>query len=230
MMKNYWKTQTDRGDYRLQFVIDDEEKFKLVEKAAQMAVDGKTAFDVVEIPEGGIGALSDGYHTFNELYHHRAVLFSVICNLLPDKAWKSMLHHTGDMYDGMFIVGIETPLGPATYHYDIDPYWNMFHVKELKRAPEWDGHTAQDAIERMASLTLLCYNGNWPWISVKDMPPPKGEYVLAVLNKMALINSSDMHPKMQILANNGEDWWSDGVIKYWKPLPWLPEGGDKVDR
>lgn len=28
----------------------------------------------------GIGELSDGYHTFNELYHHRAILFSVICN------------------------------------------------------------------------------------------------------------------------------------------------------
>ena len=35
--------------------------------------------NVVEIPEGGIGDLSDGYHTFNELYHHRAILFSVIC-------------------------------------------------------------------------------------------------------------------------------------------------------
>ena len=26
-----------------------------------------------------IGDMSDGYHTFNELYHHRAVLFSIIC-------------------------------------------------------------------------------------------------------------------------------------------------------
>ena len=27
------------------------------------------------------GETSDGYHTFNELYHHRAVLFSVIVNV-----------------------------------------------------------------------------------------------------------------------------------------------------
>ena len=26
------------------------------------------------------GDTSDGYHTFNELYRHRAILFSVICN------------------------------------------------------------------------------------------------------------------------------------------------------
>ena len=109
--------------------------------------------DVVEIPEGGIGNLSDGYHTFNELYHHRAILFSVICNLMPDRAWKSKLHDTGDMYDGMFIVGIDTPEGQATYHYDIDPYWDIFKVKELEKAPKWDGHTPQVAIERIAKLS-----------------------------------------------------------------------------
>ena len=109
--------------------------------------------NVVEIPEGGIGNLSDGYHTFNELYHHRAILFSVICNSMPDKAWKSKLHDTGDMYDGMFIVGIETPEGQATYHYDIEPYWDMFKVKELEKAPKWDGHTPQDAIERISKIS-----------------------------------------------------------------------------
>lgn len=112
----------------------------------------KSAADVIELPQSGIGDLSDGYHTFNELYHHRAILFSVICNLMPDKAWKSKLHDTGDMYDGMFIVGIETPQGQATYHYDIDPYWDIFKVKELEKAPKWDGHTPQDAIERISTL------------------------------------------------------------------------------
>lgn len=109
---------------------------------------------VVEIPEGGIGNLSDGYHTFNELYHHRAILFSVICNSMPDKAWKSKLHDTGDMYDGMFIVGIETPEGQATYHYDIEPYWDMFKVKELEKAPKWDGHTPDEAINRISKIKI----------------------------------------------------------------------------
>ena len=109
--------------------------------------------DVAEIPKGGIGDLSDGYHTFNELYHHRAILFSVICNSMPDKAWKSKLHDTGDMYEGMFIVGIETPEGQATYHYDIEPYWDMFKVKELEKAPKWDGHTPQVAIDRLSKLS-----------------------------------------------------------------------------
>ena len=56
------------------------------------------------------------------------------------------------MYDGMFIVGIETPDGQATYHYDVEPYWNLFQCKEVDRAPEWDGHTPDQAIERIGKL------------------------------------------------------------------------------
>lgn len=101
------------------------------------------------------GETSDGYHTFNELYHHRAVLFSVIVANYKDRAWKSVRHHDGTMYDGMFIVGINTPDGQATYHYDIDPYWDMFDCKVCEFAPEWDGHTPAQAIDRIKSLTLL---------------------------------------------------------------------------
>lgn len=110
--------------------------------------------DYIKIPATGIGDLSDGYHTFNELYHHRAVLFSVICRLFPERAWKSKLHDTGDMFEGMFIVGIDTDLGQATYHYDIDPYWDMFEVAELEKAPAWDGHTPAEAIARIATLHM----------------------------------------------------------------------------
>ena len=115
------------------------------------------------------GDTSDGYHTFNELYHHRAVLFSVVCNERPDIAWKSKRHHDGTMYDGMFIVGINTPEGQATYHYDIDPYWELFHVKELEYAPEWDGHTPDEAIRRIGTLTPPN-----EWVSVEEMEMLEG--------------------------------------------------------
>lgn len=52
------------------------------------------------------------------------------------------------MYDGMFIVGMETEFGQATYHCD-EPYWEMFHVKDIENAPEWDGHTPAMAIDRI---------------------------------------------------------------------------------
>lgn len=107
--------------------------------------------DLIE-PQPIDGNTSDGYHTFNELYHHRAVLFSVIVENFATRAWKSKLHADGTMYEGMFIVGIETPDGQATYHYDVEPYWNLFRCKEVDRAPEWDGHTPDQAIERIGKL------------------------------------------------------------------------------
>ena len=106
------------------------------------------------------GETSDGYHTFNELYHHRAVLFSVIVKAFPERAWKARQHHDGTMYEGMFIVGIDTPYGQASYHYDIEPYWNMFACRELERAPEWDGHTPAQAIERIGRLVPVRH-GQW---------------------------------------------------------------------
>jgi hypothetical protein len=144
----HWNRCESRGEtplYREEKIVDNVEtvcrKYEVFE-------------DYVKIPETGIGDLSDGYHTFNELYHHRAVLFSVICRLFPERAWKSKLHDTGDMFDGMFIVGIETDFGQATYHYDIDPYWDMFEVTELEKAPAYDGHTPTDAIARIATLHM----------------------------------------------------------------------------
>lgn len=107
-----------------------------------------------QLSEKITGETSDGYHTFNELYHHRAVLFSVICRCFPERSWKSRKHHDGTMYPGMFIVGIETDNGQATYHYDIEPYWDMFPLKELEQAPEWDGHTPQEAIERIGKMQI----------------------------------------------------------------------------
>ena len=43
--------------------------------------------------------------------------------------------------------------GQATYHYDLDPYWDLFKVKELDKAPKWDGHTPEEAIRRIATLS-----------------------------------------------------------------------------
>lgn len=110
--------------------------------------------DFIE-PEPINGATSDGYHAFNELYDHRAKLFSVVVAAFSNNAWKSKRHSDGSMYEGMFIVGIDTPHGQATYHYEIEPYWELFHCSELPKAPEWDGHTPTQAIDRIAGLAEL---------------------------------------------------------------------------
>ena len=113
--------------------------------------------------------ISDGSHTYGELYHHRAVLFASLVSIVtkahlltsynkndtqePIYCWKSKLHDDGTMFDGYFIVGIKTWEGMATYHYDMK-YWDMFDCQEIERAPEFDGHTPDMAIERIGKMFL----------------------------------------------------------------------------
>lgn len=100
-----------------------------------------------------IGKVSDGSHTFDELYYHRMILFSVICNKYYEYAWKSWQHHDGTMYDDYFIVGINTPEGQYSYHYHKD-HWKLFNVIALNYAPEWDGHQPKDVTRLMSLLEL----------------------------------------------------------------------------
>lgn len=112
------------------------------------------AFDHVLDIEGRVaknkGEISDGSHTFNELYYHRMMLFAVICKTYKDVAWKSWKHDDGSMYPDYFIVGLNTSEGSYTYHYHKD-HWDMFDVEELEYAPKYDGHKPED-IGRLMSL------------------------------------------------------------------------------
>lgn len=113
-----------------------------------------TAADVRPVPDGGIGEMSDGYHTFNGLYYQRMVLFAALVKAHKDKAWKSWKHEDGELCfgGGWFIVGIDTPEGSYTYHYD-KMYWNLFECEELPTAKHWDGHTEKD-VTRLLSLDV----------------------------------------------------------------------------
>lgn len=98
------------------------------------------------------GDLSDGYHTFNQLYHQRAMLFATIVNQNSDKAWKTHKHEDGEpcFGGGWFLVTIDTPQGAYGYHYE-DKYWDIFKCKELEKAKHWDGYTEED-VGRLFSL------------------------------------------------------------------------------
>jgi len=122
-----------------------------------------------------IGEVSDGYHTFNQLYHQRAILFATIVNQNKDRAWKSYKHEDGkycfDKDGEWFIVGIDTPKGSYTYHYSKE-YWDYFDCEELECGKPWDGHTEED-VTRLLSLPSVTPQqriGHWIDIMVEDMP------------------------------------------------------------
>jgi hypothetical protein len=109
-----------------------------------------------------IGELSDGFHTFNSLYEQRMILFAALVKAYKDKAWKSYRHEDGEYCfgGGWFIVGIDTPEGSYTYHYE-NKYWDMFDCIDLPRAKHWDGHTEADAETRLMSLEPERKKGRW---------------------------------------------------------------------
>ena len=99
-----------------------------------------------------IDDLSDGFHTFRQLYYQRMMLFAVIIKQNKNKAWKSLRHEDGELCfgGGWFIVGIDTPEGSYTYHYE-SKYFDLFDCEILDYDKHWDGHTEKD-VTRLLSL------------------------------------------------------------------------------
>ena len=98
--------------------------------------------------------VTDGYHTFDELYYHRMIMSSIIFEMYSDYAWKSWKHADETMFDDSFIVGVTIPnVGDYSYHYHAEN-WDMFKVKEVEFAPEYDGHKPSD-IGRLLELSKL---------------------------------------------------------------------------
>lgn len=104
--------------------------------------------------EGDMGEMSDGYHTFNELYRYRllynAAFFNELANSRKVKVCKSRRHNDGEecFNGGWFIVMAELPTGQISNHYE-DKDWNLFNVPELETAWKWDGHTPNEVASRI---------------------------------------------------------------------------------
>ena len=129
--------------------IPDEERVKLTKQLVDEMDDG-------EMTNG----ISDGSHTFGDLYYQRMVLTSVIAKAMicMDNKWgsvyRSKLHADGTMFDNYFIVYFKTIHGDFSYHYHMDNWDNFYFVEETEHAPEWDGHTDTD-VSRLLSLCPL---------------------------------------------------------------------------
>jgi hypothetical protein len=102
------------------------------------------------------GEISDGYHTFNELYYYRMLYNAAFFNMLP-KEWvhKSKRHNDGEecFGGGWFIVMANLPTGQISNHYELKD-WDLFQIPEKEVADKWDGHTPQEAADRLHKYLL----------------------------------------------------------------------------
>lgn len=107
--------------------------------------------------------VSDGDHTFAELYEHRHILFLALARtsafddeLCQYPVWCSTLHADGSSYDDWFIMGIGDKAGEQISYHLPARYWSdaCSFAQVLDRAPEWDGHTSKDVLERIKNLYI----------------------------------------------------------------------------
>lgn len=124
--------------------------------------------------------VSDGYHTFGQLYDCRLAYNAVLFNewatenshetearlghnaMMGDtqlprikyNVHKSKRHYDGELCfgGGWFIVVAVLPTGQITNHYKLED-WDKFNIPETDTAlVEFDGHTTDDVITRLLTL------------------------------------------------------------------------------
>lgn len=107
------------------------------------------------------GNISDGYHTFNELYEYRLLYNASMFNELAKQGLydvhKSKKHSDGTIPfddENWFIVQAELPTGQISNHYEMKD-WDLFKIPEKEKANPYDGHTPQDVAKRLRDFLTL---------------------------------------------------------------------------
>lgn len=98
--------------------------------------------------------ISDGIHTFGELYDYRMMYNALFVNEIAEngkfEVFKTKKHYNGDdcLGGGWFLVSVQLPTGTIDNHYE-NKYWDLFHCPELEKEPyPYDGHTSADVLAR----------------------------------------------------------------------------------
>ena len=97
--------------------------------------------EMVPLKKRDQGEVSDGYHTFDELYDHRNLIFINLCLATPHScAWK-------EGYPGWPVLFAVFGKKQISYHVP-EKFLYLFKDK-IKRDEnfQWDGHTSNDVLE-----------------------------------------------------------------------------------
>ncbi len=107
------------------------------------------------------GDISDGYHTFEELYEHRNLLWILFTTqasqarlgyLIADG--KPSIFWVRDHYPEWDLILMRTDFGQMSYHVPnrYRPLYGHIIPEVAKDNYEYDGHLSEDVIKRMEAL------------------------------------------------------------------------------
>jgi hypothetical protein len=200
-------------------------------------------------PAQDLSQLSDGYHTFADLYEHRHALCLALMRAMPEHCWYSWRHSDGERCFGgndWFIIGIEPPGGNSvTYHLpaELYPAARATGAVELEKARPWDGHSAADVALRLKEWAALAQpkpqgptdeeiRDLWSWAAGQDQGPWQTQQhcfaraVLARWGRPAIepVPVDERLPGPEDCDGDGYCWWWDDDDDMWllsKHRPWL---------
>jgi hypothetical protein len=105
------------------------------------------------------GSISDGYHTFDELYEHRHALFLNVMQMVyfvNGKTWVEIDPQT----PGWFLAGFDSDTyGQVSYHLPMrlvahaQRYVNVGYIRK-----PYDGYTSADVLERLQRMAGIFIN------------------------------------------------------------------------
>ncbi len=98
--------------------------------------------------------ISDGYHTFGELYEFRSLLFIAVLQAYPQYAWRALRNSDGEKWEGWFLAGIFPEEGKQITFHLPDKFWKaLSEVAETYDVnPYFDGHASEEVMDRLSQL------------------------------------------------------------------------------
>lgn len=160
LVKGYLAEESKKGEIFDRSLIEEMVKYADNYKQSYIMSPKEINELIASMPAGySKGEISDGFHTIDELYAHRIELFIALLRhysthpLVKNLVWRSTHHSDGTSYDGWFVLGIYTEPGKQiTYHLPMNKWEDCRFANARLSAPEWDGHTAEDVLERLKKL------------------------------------------------------------------------------
>lgn len=194
-------------------------------------------------PTTDCSSISDGSHTFEELYEHRHALTLALMHCLPTMSWFSLRHEDDEPPFGSedwFIVGIQLPTGAITYHLPIRllEAARSTGATELQKARLWDGHNSSDVLTRLKTWASL--------VKTSETSTPEPAWLpdfyphLKAKGSWPVLANRQPTKKAGDLDDQGRCWWGDEGsedfvpswrlceppenprLKYWRPYWAIP--------
>ena len=134
----------DAGTFEACCIADDEEELQAkVDATDDLWTNARAALS-------RLSAQGDEYHTMDDLYAHRFALTRALAVLMPDACVKCRVNGDGTVWEGFFVVYIQTPAGQVSYHYRLD-LWDKLPCREVE-SWTYDGHTPETTLDRLMSI------------------------------------------------------------------------------